>query len=34
MRVFGFAIPLFVVLILVYLIGARYPFGAKAIGLA
>lgn len=34
MRVFGFAIPLFVIIIVVYLIGARYPAPAQKIGVA
>jgi len=34
MRIFGFAIPLFVILIAVYIIGARYPAPARTIGVA
>lgn len=34
MKFLGFTIPLFVILILVYLIGARFPGPAKTIGVA
>lgn len=33
MRIFGFAVPLFVLLIGAYLIGVKFPaLGAKALG--